>query len=170
MRFQQGIPFLQKHRFVFSQHALYLPKFDRTEVQVPGQRDRVKPEFRRFDRRDPHVREAVRRAHANGSRCDMAPLARSSAHAQYLTVSRNVEVAREARPNLGMHHLAEMCWVVSVFASKDNAELERLSSDEIRRSRWYHSKEILPLPTPPNGKYDVITDLRGHEDAFGTNR
>src|SRR2546427_6570326 len=157
MRFQQGIPFLQKHCFVFSQHALYLPKFDRTEAQVPGQRDRVKPEFRRFDRRDPHVREAVSRAHANGSRCDMAPLARSSAHAQYLTVSRNVEVAREARPNLGMHHLAKMCWVVSVFAYP-------------RRSCALHSKEILPLPTPPNGKYDVITDLTGHEDAFGANR
>ena len=98
------------------------------------------------------------------------PHSQDRRHTLSISPFHEIEVAREARHNLGMHHLAKMCWVVSVFASKDNAELERLSSDEIRRSRWYHSKEILPLPTPPNGKYDVITDLRGHEDAFGTNR
>ena len=50
----------------------------------------------------------------------MAPLARSSAHAQYLTVSRNVEVAREARhrrfsndDDLQPRNVLEVAFVVS---------------------------------------------------------
>ena len=70
------------------------------------------------------------------------PHSQDRRHTLSISPFHEIEVAREARHNLGMHHLAKMCWVVSVFASKDNAELERLSSDEIRTSRWYQEKGL----------------------------
>ena len=53
------------------------------------------------------------------------PHSQDRRHTLSISPFHEIEVAREARHNLGMHHLAKMCWVVSVFASKDNAKLER---------------------------------------------
>src|SRR5437762_1793525 len=42
------IPFLQKGRFIFLQHALNLSKFHRTEAEVSRKRHRGQPEFCRL--------------------------------------------------------------------------------------------------------------------------